>query len=224
MTIGLLLISTGKYHQFVQPLLDSARKYFMANHQVTYFLFTDSDKWKDEGDVVTIFKKHEPFPGPTLKRYETFYTNRALFDKADYLFYCDVDMLFVAGIGDEILSDRTATLHPGFLGGRGTPEIRKESLACVHPNEDMVYFTGAFNGGAKKEFIKMSELLAENIQKDLDNRIIAIWHDESHLNRYLIDHPPSKILPASYCYPEKWDLPFEKKIIALDKDHAEIRR
>jgi histo-blood group ABO system transferase len=223
MDIGLLLIATGRYDQFVQPLIDSARKFFFKDYNVTYFLFTDSGKWNNEKDIVVTFMPHEPFPAPTLKRYETFDKNRELFVDADYLFYCDVDMLFAGEVGEEILAERVATIHPGFMGGRGTPETRRESLACVLEGEDMIYFAGGFNGGSREEFLKMSKELSENIQADADHNITAIWHDESHMNRYFIDNPPVKILSPSYCYPESWDLPLEKKILALDKNHAAVR-
>lgn len=223
MKIGMLLISTGKYDVFVEPLLQSARKYFMKKHDVTFFLFTDSEKWKETKDVVTTYTKHEPFPSPTLKRYEIFFNNREILKDQDYLYYCDVDMLFVSEVGDEILSDRVATIHPGFLGKRGTPETRKESLAYVSPEEKMKYFAGGFNGGSSEEFLKMSKVLSENIKKDLEKDIIAIWHDESHMNRYFINNPPTKELTPSYCYPESWKLPFDKKLLALDKNHKEMR-
>lgn len=223
MNIGLLLIATGKYDRFVQPLVDSARKYFMKNHKLTFFLFTDSDKWNNQDDIVCTHKAHEPFPAPTLKRYETFHNNSNLFEEIDYLFYCDVDMLFVSEVGDEILSDRVATIHPGFMGGRGTPETRKESLAYVAPHEFMRYFAGGFNGGKKEVFLEMSKILSENIKKDLENSIIAIWHDESHMNRYFVDNPPTLLLSPAYCYPESWNIPFQKKLLALDKNHEEVR-
>lgn len=223
MKIGLLLISTGKYSRFVQPLLDSARRHFMKNHNVTYFLFTDSDKFENQNDIVTIYKKHEPWPNPTLKRYETFFLNKEKFENMDFVFYCDVDMLFVDEVGDEILSDRVATMHPGFIGQRGTPETRKESLAFIDPGEKMIYYAGGFFGGKTEEFIKMAKELSENINKDLEKGIIAIWHDESHMNRYFVDYPPTKSLTPSYCYPESWYLPFKKKLLALDKNHKEMR-
>ena len=223
MKIGLLLIATGKYDIFIEPLIESIEKHFFKNHNVYIFLFTDSDKEYDYTNTKIIYKEHKPFPYPTLERYKTFSKNSELFDDCDYLFYCDIDMLFVDDVDTEILSERVATIHPGFLGKRGTPETRKESLAYVSPKEKLVYYAGGFNGGTKNEFLKMSKHLSENIQKDLDRNIIAIWHDESHMNRYFLDNPPTKVLTPSYCYPESWQLPFKKKLLALDKNHSEIR-
>jgi histo-blood group ABO system transferase len=87
----------------------------------------------------------------------------------------------------------------------------------------MSYFAGGFNGGSSIEFLKMCDKISTNIEKDLQNGYIAIWHDESHLNRYFLDNPPTKILDPGYCYPESWGLPFSKKLLALDKNHEEMR-
>ena len=37
----------------------------------------------------------------------------------------------------------------------------------------------------------MAEILADRVSKDLENDVIALWHDESQMNRYLIDNPPT---------------------------------
>jgi histo-blood group ABO system transferase len=226
MNIGFLIIATGKYGCFVPPLISSARKHFLKNHKVTYYIFTDDDSIlsSTDEDTCPIFKSHLPWPHATLSRYETFYNSAKLLNKEDYLFYCDADMRFVSAVGDEILGDTVATIHPGFLGKRGTPETRKESLAFVAPQEEMTYFAGGFNGGTSENFLEMSKSIAKNIDVDMENNIIAIWHDESHMNRYFIDNSPTKVLSPSYCYPESWHLPFEKKLLALDKNHEEIRK
>ena len=69
----------------------------------------------------------------------------------------------------------------------------------------------------------MAKIITENIYQDLKNNIIAIWHDESHLNRFYIDNKPTLILSPSYCYPESWNLPYKKRLLALDKNHKEVR-
>ena len=196
--IGLLIIATNKYLQFIPPLLQSADSFFCKNEEVTYFLFSDH-----QGEIRDELKK------------------------MDYLFYCDADMLFVGDVGTEILEERVATLHPGcFLWNlRGEPETRPESLAYIGDDEEIpdCYKCGGFNGGSSAEFLKMSETLCENIKKDYENGIIARWHDESHFNRYMLDHPPTKILPPSYCFAENYPLPFEPKLLALEKNKEEVR-
>ncbi|MBW3019702.1 globoside alpha-1,3-N-acetylgalactosaminyltransferase 1, partial [Candidatus Woesearchaeota archaeon] len=43
MKVGLLIIATNKYTQFLQPLIESADKYFLPNQEVTYFVFTNQE-------------------------------------------------------------------------------------------------------------------------------------------------------------------------------------
>ena len=226
MKIGLLIIATGKYDTFIPPLFKSVQKYFMTGHEVKMFVFTDGTI--PENDTVVRFEQeHMGWPHPTLRRYEIFDKHSDVLSEVDYLFYCDADMRFVAPVGDEILPDTetglVGTEHPGFYGGRrGTYENRQESLAYVSNNEGSTYFAGGFNGGTSEAFLKMIKTLANNIQEDLKNNIIAVWHDESHMNRYFINNPPKKLNP-SYCFPESWSIPFEKKLLALDKNHHQIR-
>ena len=44
----------------------------------------------------------------------------------------------------------------------------------------------------------MSKNLSDNVDKDLENNIIAVWHDESHLNKYCYDNPPELVLDSRY--------------------------
>jgi histo-blood group ABO system transferase len=221
MKIGLLLIATGKYERFIEPLIISARRNFLHDEEVSYFLFTDSVEPYPECKVIPV--THRPWPYPTLMRYNIFYSHGHLFNGMDYLFYCDIDMLFVDEVGREVLGDRVAVQHPGYYGQRGTPETRPESLAYISTNVNMQYFAGGFNGGRTQEFLTMARLIDQNIQADLENGIIAIWHDESHLNRYFCDNPPTLILDPGYCYGESMKIPFKQRILALDKDHRRLR-
>lgn len=208
----------------------------MINHEVTLYCFTNHEFPEEEGriKIKTISINPEDympfFPMATLKRYFCFDLHKEILSKMDYLFYCDADMRFVSAVGDEILPELSSnglvgTVHPGFFNKNRqefTYENRKESTAYIDPKDGKIYFAGGFNGGTSEAFLKMSEQLKNNIEIDLSNEIISRWHDESHTNKYFIEHQP-KILSPSYCYPESWSLPFEKKILALDKNHAEIR-
>ena len=227
MKIGLLVIATGKYTQFIPPLFKSVQKHFMNGHEVNIFVFTDG-KIPENNIIKRVEQKHLGWPNATLKRYHVFDKNKDTLSKMDYLFYCDADMKFIADVGDEILPEKSSnglvgTEHPGFHGGRrGTYETRKESTAYVSPNEGVTYCAGGFNGGTSKAFLRMSKTIKERVDKDLEKDVIAVWHDESQMNRYFIDNVP-KVLNPGYCYPESWSIPFEKKLLALDKNHSEIR-
>jgi histo-blood group ABO system transferase len=225
MKIGLLIIATNKYIQFLEPLIDSADKFFLPNQEVTYFIFTNKDiEIISNRNIVKIEVEHRKWPWMTLGRYKIFSDNSDTLSEMDYLFYCDADMRFVDVVGDEILSKRVATQHPGYFGRRGTPETRLESLACVRENEEMQYFAGGFNGGTSEEYLKMARHISNNIDIDYSSGIIAVWHDESHMNRYFIDNKPTKILDPSYCCVENWhDCPFGRKLLALIKNHNYFR-
>lgn len=222
--VGLLIIATNKYISFLKNLLESADKFFLKNQNVTYFVFTDQDiKIDSTRNIVFVKTEHKQWPWMTLGRYKIFDTNKDTLSKMDYLYYCDSDMLFVDDVGDEILCERVATQHPCLYGTRGTPETNPNSLACVHPHENMQYFAGGFNGGSSYEYLKMANIISNNIDIDYNNGIIAVWHDESHMNRYFIDNPPTKILTPSYCYAEDIPAPYHPRLLALKKNHYEMR-
>jgi hypothetical protein len=202
MKTALLVIATGpNYYQYVNPLIESAKQNFVK-HEV--ILWTDSRALAYQVKApYVILKEGLGYPGETLNRYATFIKEKPLLEKFDQLFYVDIDMRFVAPVGEEVFSDGiTATLHPGFVGEYGTPERRRESVAFISPLFRNEYYCGGFNGGDAKTFIQMAEGLACNIKFDTEHGITAVWHDESHLNWWLYHNPPAKILDPSYCYPE----------------------
>ena len=57
---------------------------------------------------------------------------------------------------------------------------------------------------------------------------MAEWHDETHWNWYLKTLAKNvRTLDCGYCYPEaNWakGIPFVKRIVALEKNHNEIRK
>ena len=212
--IGLLIIATERYIDFLQPLITSADEYFLKGKDVTYLIFTNKDfEIKSNRKIQFIKIEHRKWPWMTLGRYRIFTDN--VTDKFDYLYYIDADMLFAGDVGEEIFGEMVVTQHPGFNGGRGSPDRNKESLAYIRDDEKLIYVAGGFNGGS--EYLRIAEILADRIEDDYSRGVIAVWHDESHLNRYLIDNPPTKILSPSYCFAEGYGLTVERKIMALDK-------
>jgi histo-blood group ABO system transferase len=229
MKICILTIATNKYIQFVERLYDNIEDNFLNGHEIECLLFTDHEIEESSDNVRISQIDHEPWPMPTLKRYNYFVKEKDFISKFDYCFYFDVDMAVINKVGDEVLSDLVATNHPYKIYEKPDQysyERRPESLAYVSLGEGTNYYAGGFNGGSTKEFLKMSEVIADRVNKDLENGIVAVWHDESHMNRYLIDNPPTLSLTPSYCFAEEFlgsNYPYEPKIIALKKNHNELR-
>lgn len=73
-------------------------------------------------------------------------------------------------------------------GGRGTWEVNKYSEAHVKRSLRETYFCGGVWFGTKAAIGHLLETLAKRVRTDLDNDVIAKWHDESHLNKWAIDN------------------------------------
>lgn len=240
MKICILNIATNKYIQFVEQLLDSVDENFLNGHDISALVFTNHEIEEISDNVKISQIEHEPWPIPTLKRYHYFLKESDYISQFDYCFYMDVDMRIVDKVGDEILGDLVATKHPGMFNkspDECTYERREKSTAYVPYGEGKSYYAGGFNGGKPETFLKMSQQIVKNVDADFKNDLIAVWHDESHMNRYLIDNQPTLELTSSYCFPEGatidgtptnyyplgWKVPFEPKIMALQKSHANVR-
>jgi hypothetical protein len=85
------------------------------------------------------------------------------------------------------------------LGGLGAWETRKLSEAYVPRASRKIYICGGIWFGTKQLLIEIVTDLNDKVNKDLKNNIIAIWHDESHLNRWYSEHG-GNVLDPSFCY------------------------
>lgn len=223
MKVAILYICTGKYAMFWQDFYQSMERHFLPNIEKCYFVFTDQTIQHAGPNVRFIEQQHLGWPYDTLLRFHMFYEVKEELSQFDYIFFLNANTKCIAEIDETILpqkEDLMALVHPGFYNkGRisFTYEDNPQSLAYIPKNKGQHYYMGAFNGGKSKAYLKMIETLAYRIEKDLKKDIIAVWHDESHLNRYLL-HRKVKKLDPGYGYPEGWELPFDKKIIILDKN------
>lgn len=233
-SVGLLLIATAKYNIFIQQLINSADTNFFNDKRfdVKYFIFTDSDtipKTNRQYQIINI--QHKPFPYASMDRFKHFANNKNYLSEMDYLYYVDVDCKFVSDVGSEILGNLVGVRHCGYFNGGGTFENNPKSAFYAEHNKYKYYFGGGFSGGKSEKYLKLSDWCSVMIDKDLENNIMPLWHDETALNKYYLDNEPDVILSPSYHYPEndinyvsKWHPhKFQPKILLLDKNHKEIR-
>jgi hypothetical protein len=225
--ILLNVIATNKYIHFLDGIIESSDSFLFKESQITILVHTNMDigniQEKYKSNRIGIIKnhiEHENWPFTTLKRFHYFLTRKDLILDNDFSFYIDVDSLFSGDISESILpeSGMIGTIHPCLFEGSGTPDRNPNSTAFIPAESKNRYFCGGFFGGSSREFIGASEKIMGNIEKDLSNNVMAIWHDESHLNKYFFENEPSVILDNHFSAAEEQaSLYPNAKIWFLDK-------
>lgn len=217
---AIIFLGTGNYIELFERYSESVFRYFLPQYEKTIYCFTDLEH-ESRSNIKYVKIDHLTPPLVTLKRYETMLKIEHELVDFDYIFYIDADMVVV----DFVTTTDFETFkyfgvqHPGFIGQMGTYETREMSTACVTERDDRsIYYQGCLWGGKANSVIELCKVLSKNIELDMTHGIIAVWQDESHLNRFFIDNKNDVYLfSSSYAYPERWNLNMEKKIIHLDK-------
>ena len=221
MRIAILYICTGRYTIFWPEFYASCEEFFFKGHAKEYFVFTDGAlKYSSIDNVHRIEQKRLGWPYDTLQRFNLFRSQERLLEKFDLIFFCNANIEFMQQVDQKILPKDECSIivtqHPGYVDKKECDfpfERDQRSLAYIGYGRGEVYACGGFNGGYTSAYLRMITTLSDNIEADLNNGIIARWHDESHLNRYIQDHP-YHLLPVSYCYPQ-YEIFREKEIVRI---------
>ncbi|BEV35480.1 hypothetical protein [Synechococcus sp. M16CYN] len=225
-TIGWLVIGTNRYLSLALSCLESIQAHYSGALHSRFILFTDRPQVCSHSWVEVIDVPHEPFPGISLQRYHHFYRHANRLVDCDYLFYVDADMAFV-DVGDEILGRRVVVTHPAFVNTQSVdcPFDRNPACRAQIPIEYQgPYFQNCFQGGERTDFLRMSRRLARRIRADLRSGVMPLWHDESHMNRYMLEYPPTRMLHPGYAYPEWWrGFSYPRRIISVKKNNQVLR-
>lgn len=224
--IWILYICTWQYTTFRKDFYLSAQQYFLRDHKIHYFVFTDANEifGQDDNDQIHIIPHtHLGRPDATLMRFHTFLWAEDQLKKMDYIFFCNANLEIKQPIWEETLPSLdewiVVTQHPWFYNKKNnqfTYEKNKKSTAYISQSEWKYYIAWGFNWWTSSNFLEMCKLLSKNIDKDKSQWIVAVWHDESYLNKYILDHN-YKLLDPSYLYPEWRRIPFDCKILIRDK-------
>ncbi len=112
-------------------------------------------------------------------------------------------------------------LHVRF-GGLGAWESRKVSTAYVPRSRRKRYVQAAIFFGPASEILTLSATCWAWTESDLRDGIIPRWHDESYLNRWIVEHDCSLVGPE-FCY---FDFPWlhvdDPVVRAVDKAQKSV--
>lgn len=106
-----------------------------------------------------------------------------------------------------------------LFGGLGTWERNKLSRAFVPRSLRKNYVCGGAWLGKNSEILNLCKILSARINEDLGQNIVAVFHDESHLNWYQTTNH-LLLLNPELCYDPKYPQlkNLMPKILAVDKN------
>ena len=228
--VAFLIIGTNKYFNLAEQCADSILKHIKVDDgEVTPLIFTNAATANNWFKHKLLHVEHKPWPLITLLRYHSYIQYQDILSEYDYLYHIDADNLVVNPIDwqSELKGDLVATKHPGWWGQNSAIlpfERNSRSNAYIPFNQYAKYYFGSFQGGRTTDYLKACEVMKRWIDEDLKNHHLPIWDDESMLNRYLYETPPTVELGNQYAFVEKFNPNVTPKILCLDKDHESIRK
>ena len=229
MTIGILYICTGKYGVFWKDFYLTGEKYLFPNLPKKYFVFSDMSEIygaESHSNIVSIPVEHREWPYNTLLRFEMFDQHKALFESCDYLLFYNANSFFTAEIRPEEILPAAEEDYLAALCWKDvicmktddyTYDRNPHSTAYIPFGQGKEYYRGGFIGGRTPEFLQLIKTCRDWTDIDLKNKIMPLWHDESILNKYLLDKPV-KMLTSAYGKAEEWRNPKHAKMIFRDKE------
>lgn len=200
--IAVVVIATAHYRTFVPKLYKEVKEHFLPQHDVEFVLFSDDLNGLpcDRG----LLCEHRPWPFVTLHKFHRFSEHEDIFRQFDYCYMLDADCAVERTVSEAMLGPLVAVIHPGFCGTRGTPCQDIRSRAYL-PRAAMrtPYVAGGVLGGRTDLWLSACRELAQRIDLDLREGVIATFHDESHWLKY-VNEPDNllklKVLDWEYCY------------------------
>ena len=226
--VGILYICTGQYNMFWKGFYETAEQYLLKDlpYEIHYFVFSDDDKlpYLDSARVHYHFQEKQGWPWPTLLRFRTFYSIKNELTDFDYLYFFNSNIEFVAPVTQELIPPTglnfTFTHHFAYYQKpehTHTYDRNPQSNAYIPFGKGQFYVSGGCLGGRAKPFLEMSAILDHRIKSDLKNNIIALWHDESQINKYILGRKDIHTIHPGYFYPEIFKLDFPMICKALEK-------
>ncbi|XP_063063992.1 alpha-1,3-galactosyltransferase 2-like isoform X2 [Engraulis encrasicolus] len=209
-SVALTVFAVGRYLEiYLADFLTSAEQHFMVGLPVDYYVFTDvptnvpSIQLAPKRTLQVIgVKKYTRWQDISMMRMETLTeTIENLISKRnEYVFCLDVDQFFVGPFGCEALGDSVAQLHAHYYKKDAPFTYDRNPKSMAYMEEGDYYYHAAIFGGTWQSVKNITQSCLQGIETDKENGVEALWHDESHLNKYFFLHKPSKLLSPEYCW------------------------
>lgn len=118
-----------------------------------------------------------------------------------YIYCFDVDQVFKGRFGSEALGNSVALLHAHFYNrplSWYTYDKNPKSKAYMTTGD--FYYHASIFGGSWQNVKALVDECYLGIMEDKLNGVEALWHDESHLNKFFWVNKPTRLLSPEYCW------------------------
>ncbi|KAM3878027.1 N-acetyllactosaminide alpha-1,3-galactosyltransferase-like [Diretmus argenteus] len=210
-SVALTVFAVGRYlDAYLGAFLNSAEHHFMVGLPVMYYVFTDvPEKVPDitlapqRSLKVLKVGKHSRWQDISMMRMKTISDtiDSDIRHNYSHVFCFDVDQVFTDRFGSEALGDSVALLHAHYYQlpkHLFTYDRNLKSKAYMETGD--FYYHAAIFGGSWQSVKAITEACYQSIMEDKQNNVEALWHDESHLNKYLWLQKPTRVLSPEYCW------------------------
>ncbi|XP_071346212.1 alpha-1,3-galactosyltransferase 2-like [Trachinotus anak] len=210
-SVAVTVFAVGRYlDAYLKTFLTSAEQHLMLGLPVTYYVFTDLPEKVPNIELgpqrslkVVYVEKHSRWQDISMMRMKAISEaiESEICHHFHYVFCFDVDQEFKGRFGSEALGDSVALLHAHYYKSPKqmfTYDRNPKSKAFMETGD--FYYHAAIFGGYWENVKKLLDACYLNIMEDKLNNVEALWHDESHLNKYFWLHKPSKLLSPEYCW------------------------
>lgn len=228
LTLGIMTIATNVYIDYWEDMVVSLESNLFEGQTCVAHVFTEQvDRAKVFAKKLTkvLVEVHEipgyRWPDATIRRYEVFskFSNSI---NQDVVMHLDADMIILENVFNDLVAavkekDVALVAHPGFWNRKLTPlarlksiltrsktingswETRPESEAFVDSDTRKPYVCGGIWLGKNQAIFDLVKKLAKSVEIDRAKSIMAVWHDESHLNKWASKND-FELLTPEFCF------------------------
>lgn len=225
MKITFVVTATGAYFDhFFEELARSILDRAFPDHEVDVICLTDRPAIPIPG-VLFVETSRLGWPLDSLLKFHRILDLYPRID-GDYIFSIDADMMVVQPLSADVLSQPLcAVLHPSFVRDKwkATFEADPRSAAFVPPEKRLNYYQGCLFGGQRSALRAMLETSAADIEKDLARGVIAVWHDESYLNKFASENAIYGLDPRYATLGSRDDISEQAIVMHLHKENDLLR-
>jgi hypothetical protein len=179
------------YRFMTNCLYDSAKKYFLPNHDVEFIFITNGEFTINGVTNIKIDQKIDGFWEMCLMKILSL---KVVENKYDYIFVNDNDQIYIKEVGDEILeSDFTFLDHYFAPPVKGIHEEITDIVELNFNTSEEKWTMGNFFGGKQKNMLELLSLTEENHKKYFghnynQNHFYSRYPEELFIIKYVFEN------------------------------------